>query len=64
MGKCPARVHHTPRTIRRAQEFVGTGVIHARDFVEGECPLTELPQLFRQMAAGNRVVKTLIWVRE
>ena len=45
-------------------EFVETGVIHSRDLVDGECPPTRLPELFKQMAAGNRVVKTLIWVRE
>jgi L-iditol 2-dehydrogenase len=59
-----ASFHHTPRTIRRALEFVETGVIHSRDFVDGECPLTKLPELFKQMTAGNRSVKTLIRVRE
>jgi L-iditol 2-dehydrogenase len=59
-----ASFHHTPRTIRRALEFIEAGVIRAADFVDGECPLSGLPQLFRAMAAGNRVVKTLIRVRE
>ena len=59
-----ASFHHTPRTIRRALEFIEAGVIRAADFVDGECPLDGLPQLFRTMAAGNRVVKTLIRVRE
>jgi L-iditol 2-dehydrogenase len=59
-----ASFHHTPRTIRRALEFVEKGVIHSRDFVDGECPLTRLPELFKQMAAGNQAVKTLIRVRE
>lgn len=59
-----ASFHHTPRSIRRALELIEAGVIRARDFVDGECPLTELPQLFKSMAAGNRAVKTFIRVRE
>jgi L-iditol 2-dehydrogenase len=59
-----ASFHHTPRTIRRALEFIETGVILAKDFVDGECPLTQLPDLFKSMAADNRAVKTLIKVRE
>jgi L-iditol 2-dehydrogenase len=59
-----ASFHHTPRTIRRALEFIETGVIRAADFVDGECPLTQLPELFKSMAAGNRAVKTLIKVHE
>jgi L-iditol 2-dehydrogenase len=59
-----ASFHHTPRTIRRALELIESGIIRADDFVGGECPLTQLPDLFKAMAAGNRVVKTLVRVRE
>ena len=59
-----ASFHHTPRTIRRALEFIEAGVIRAGDFVDGECPLTQLPELFKSMAAGNRAIKTLIKVHE
>ncbi len=58
-----ASFHHTPRAIRRALEFIESGVIRAADFVDGECRLTELPRLFQSMAAGNRAVKTLVCVR-
>jgi L-iditol 2-dehydrogenase len=58
-----ASFHHTPRTIRRALDFIESGVIRAADFVNGECNLSELPELFRSMAAGNRAVKTLIQVK-
>lgn len=58
-----ASFHHTPRTIRRALEFIEAGVIRAEDFVNGECPLTELPQLLKSMTEGNRVVKTLVRVQ-
>ncbi len=59
-----ASFHHTPRNVRRALEFIEAGVVRADDFVDGECSLTELPMLFRSMAAGNRAVKTLVRVHE
>jgi L-iditol 2-dehydrogenase len=59
-----ASFHHTPRAIRRALEFIEAGVIHAGDFVDGECSLTNLPELFKSMAAGNHAIKTLIKVHE
>jgi L-iditol 2-dehydrogenase len=59
-----ASFHHTPRTIRRALSFIEEGVIHSRDFVSGECALSQLPELFQSMAAGNQAVKTLIRVRK
>jgi L-iditol 2-dehydrogenase len=59
-----ASFHHTPRTIRRALEFIEAGVIQAADFVNGECALSELPQLLKSMTEGNRVVKTLVRVRD
>src|SRR5437870_1542620 len=59
-----ASFHHTPRTIRRALELIESGIIKADDFVDGECPLSELPELFQSMAAGNRAVKTLVRVHE
>jgi L-iditol 2-dehydrogenase len=58
-----ASFHHTPRTIRRALEFIEAGVIHSRDFVDGECSLAKLPELFKAMTMGNHAVKTLIRVR-
>ena len=59
-----ASFHHTPRTIRRALALIESGVIRARDFVDGECALSRLPELFKTMTNGNQVVKTLIKVRE
>jgi len=59
-----ASFHHTPRTIRRALEFIEAGVIKSADFVNGECTLTELPQLLKSMTEGNRVVKTLVRVQQ
>ena len=58
-----ASFHHTPRTIRRALEFIEVGVIKAADFVNGECSLNDLPQLLKSMTEGNRVVKTLVRTR-
>jgi L-iditol 2-dehydrogenase len=61
--KLLASFHHTPRTIRRALQLIEAGVVRARDFVTGECFLAELPARFREMAAGNRFVKTRVRVR-
>jgi L-iditol 2-dehydrogenase len=58
-----ASFHHTPRTIRRALKFIEEGVIHSRDFVDGESTLAELPSLLKSMAGGNRAVKTFIRTR-
>jgi L-iditol 2-dehydrogenase len=59
-----ASFHHTPRTIRRALEFIEAGVVHSRDFVDGESSLSNLPGLFKSMTQGNQAVKTLIRVHE
>jgi L-iditol 2-dehydrogenase len=58
-----ASFHHTPRNIRRALGFIEDDVIRADDFVSGAHPLSELPELLRTMSAGNRAVKTVIYVR-
>jgi L-iditol 2-dehydrogenase len=59
-----ASFHHSPRTIRRALEFIEQGMIHSRDFVDGESSLSELPALLKAMTEGNHAVKTFIDVRE
>ena len=59
-----ASFHHTPRTIRRALELIEQRVITAGDFVNGECALSGLPELFKSMARGNQAVKTLVRVRD
>jgi L-iditol 2-dehydrogenase len=55
-----ASFHHTPRTIRAALALIERGVVRAADFVTQTRPLAGLPELFREMAAGHRSVKTLI----
>jgi L-iditol 2-dehydrogenase len=59
-----ASFHHTPRTVRRALELIEEGVIGADDFVDGECALSQLPEVFRSMARGNRAVKTMVRVHD
>lgn len=58
-----ASFHHSPRTIRRALSLIEDGIVRAADFVDGRAPLSGLPGLLRDMASGNRAVKTLIDVR-
>lgn len=55
-----ASFHHTPRTIRRALQLIESGKVPARKFIDGECGLEQLPELFRSMAAGNHAVKTFV----
>jgi L-iditol 2-dehydrogenase len=62
--KLLASFHHTPRTIRRALSYIEAGVVRAKDFVDRECSLTELPAVFQSMASGNQAVKTLVRVHE
>lgn len=57
-----ASFHHTPRTIRKALELIESGVIKSSNFIDGECPLSQLPGLFQSMTTGNRAVKTLVQV--
>ena len=59
-----ASFHHTPRSIRRALEFIEAGVVQANAFVDGECALSDLPALFKSMMSGNGAVKSLIRVLE
>ena len=58
--KLLASFHHTPSTIRRALELIETGVVRASHFIDGECALSELPEVLGSMAKGNRAVKTLV----
>jgi L-iditol 2-dehydrogenase len=59
-----ASFHHTPQTIRQALGHIEAGAIRASEFVDGECALSRLPELFQSMTNGNRVVKTLINVHK
>jgi L-iditol 2-dehydrogenase len=59
-----ASFHHTPSSIREALRWIEAGVVRADRFVDGACGLSQLPGLFRSMAAGNHAVKTLVSVRE
>jgi L-iditol 2-dehydrogenase len=58
-----ASFHHMPRSIREALRLIEHGVVRARDFVDGACDLDQLPGVFREMATGNRRVKTLVRTR-
>jgi L-iditol 2-dehydrogenase len=52
--------HHTPRFIREALDTVARGEIRAGDFVTGEIPLQELPQMFEHMKHRNGELKTAV----
>src|SRR5271167_2612490 len=52
--------HHTPRFIREAMDAIARGEIRASDFITGEAPLSELPQVFEKMKNRNGELKTAI----
>ena len=52
--------HHTPRHIREALETIARGEITARDFVNGEIPLNQLPDLFEHMKNRNGMLKVAV----
>jgi len=52
--------HHTPRFIREALAAIARGEIRASDFVTGEIPLRELPQIFEHMKHRNGELKTAV----
>ena len=57
---CKASFHHTPDHVRRALDLVVAGKISAREFVQREMPLDELPGVLRELAQKNAGLKTAI----
>jgi L-iditol 2-dehydrogenase len=52
--------HHTPRFIREALETIARGEIRATDFITGEVPLADLPNVFEHMKHRNGELKTAV----
>ena len=52
--------HHTPVFIREALESISRGEIRASDFITGEIPLSQLPQMFHHMKNRNGELKTAV----
>jgi L-iditol 2-dehydrogenase len=52
--------HHTPQTVRRALELIATGQVPAGEFIQRRAPLTDLPVLLAELAAGGGAVKTAV----
>jgi L-iditol 2-dehydrogenase len=52
--------HHTPRFIREALELIARRDVGAQDFVTGEVPLSELPQVFEHMKNRNGQLKIAV----
>ena len=52
--------HHTPRFIREALDTIARGEVRASDFITGEIPLRELPQVFEHMKHRNGELKTAV----
>ncbi len=52
--------HHTPRFIRAALDTIARGEVRAGDFITGEIPLRDLPQMFEHMKHRNGELKTAV----
>ncbi len=52
--------HHTPEFIREALDTIVRGEIRARDFITGEVPLADLPDVFQHMKNRNGELKTAV----
>ncbi|HXX71380.1 MAG TPA: alcohol dehydrogenase catalytic domain-containing protein [Candidatus Acidoferrum sp.] len=53
--------HHTPQFIREALDTIVRGEIRGRDFITGEVPLAELPEVFQHMKnRSNGELKTAV----
>jgi L-iditol 2-dehydrogenase len=52
--------HHTPRFIREALDTIERGEIRSSDFITGEVPLEELPNVFEHMKHRNGELKTAV----
>jgi L-iditol 2-dehydrogenase len=57
---CKASFHHTPDAIRRAFEIICAGHVTARDFVNGEEPLANLPGVMQHLMMQNGALKMAI----
>jgi L-iditol 2-dehydrogenase len=58
---CKASFHHTPAHIRRSLEFLAQGKVNASFLVNHEEPLSQLPQVLRDLAhRRNGQIKTAI----
>ena len=52
--------HHTPRFIREALDTIARREIRATDFITGEVPLRDLPNVFEHMKHRNGELKTAV----
>jgi L-iditol 2-dehydrogenase len=52
--------HHSPRFIREALDVIASGQVRPSDFITGEIPLAELPQVFEHMKKRNGELKTAV----
>jgi L-iditol 2-dehydrogenase len=55
-----ASFHHNPRVAREALKLIADNKVHSLDYITGEAPLSELPQVFRHMMDRGSDIKTAI----
>lgn len=52
--------HHTPTTVRAALALIAGGQVPAREFIQRRAPLTEVPAILAELAAGRGGIKTAV----
>lgn len=57
---CKASFHHTPRAVREALDIIESGGVTAKDFVQAEEPLENLPAVLFRLMEGSGSLKTAI----
>lgn len=55
-----ASFHHNPRVAREALKLIADNKVHSMDYITGKAPLSELPQVFRNMVDRGSDIKTAI----
>jgi len=52
--------HHTPATVRQALDHIASRRVPAAEFIQRRAPVSQLPQILAELAAGGGPVKTAI----
>ena len=53
--------HHTPAAVRAAFDLIASGQVPAREFIQSQAPLSDLPHILADLACGRHsAVKTAI----
>ena len=52
--------HHTPRTVKKALELLGRGVVQAGPLISGQLPLKDVQKGLEMMVRGEAIKMAII----